>query len=86
MKITAPKAVRGRIRSFDNEADRLLDLLRGHPTADRLFYGASALGDQSLIWVMLAVLRGLRPGGGDLSACHVSSLNLVGRLFRRDPR
>ena len=62
VKITAPDSVRSRVRSFDRDADRLLDQLRGHPTADRLFYGASALGDQSLIWVMLACLRGLRPG------------------------
>ena len=62
MRITAPKAVAGRIKAFDREADRLLDQLRGHPAADRLFYGASALGDHSMIWVMLACLRGLRPG------------------------
>ena len=28
--------------------------------ADRVFYGASALGDHSLIWLILGALRGLR--------------------------
>lgn len=28
--------------------------------ADRIFYGASALGDHSLIWLILGALRGLR--------------------------
>ena len=37
-----------------------MDRLRGHRVADRLFYAASALGDHSLIWLMLAAGRGLR--------------------------
>ena len=60
MKLTAPPAVAGPIRLFDQEADRLFDRLRGHPTADRVFYGASAVGDHSLIWLILACARGLR--------------------------
>ncbi len=44
----------------DRAADRGLDRLRGRPVADRVFYGASALGDHSLIWLMLGALRGLR--------------------------
>ncbi len=34
--------------------------LRGKPVADRVFYAASALGDHGLIWLILAVVRGLR--------------------------
>lgn len=33
---------------------------RGHPVVDRVFYGASELGDHSLIWLILGALRGLR--------------------------
>ncbi len=45
--------------------DRMVDdffarRLRGHLVLDKLFYGASALGDHGLIWLVLAVIRGLR--------------------------
>ncbi|HZU73632.1 MAG TPA: phosphatase PAP2 family protein [Acidimicrobiales bacterium] len=42
--------------------DAALDHLRGRPVPDRVFYAASTLGDHSLIWLMLAAARGLRPG------------------------
>ena len=45
---------------FDRRVDREFDRLRGNRTADRVFYGASALGDHGLIWLMLGALRGLR--------------------------
>lgn len=48
------------IHRFDDCVDCLFDKLRGHPLADRVFYTASALGEFSLIWVMLALLRALR--------------------------
>lgn len=39
------------VESFDHRVDRAFERhLRGKPWADRLFYGASALGDFSLIW------------------------------------
>jgi undecaprenyl-diphosphatase len=66
--------VRGRIATarrgvghFDLAVDRAFDRLRGHPTADRIFYGASELGDFGLIWVLLGTVKGLRKGG-DLEA------------------
>ncbi len=34
--------------------------IRGNPVADRMFYAASALGDHGIIWLILAVVRGLR--------------------------
>jgi membrane-associated phospholipid phosphatase len=49
-----------RIQSFDDAVDRGFDHLRGHRSIDRVFYGASALGDHGMIWVMLGALRGLR--------------------------
>ena len=48
------------VRRLDDGVEEVLDRFRGHPMADRLFYGASALGDHSLIWLILAALRGLR--------------------------
>ena len=45
---------------FDARVDRAFDRLRGHPAADRLFYGASELGDFSLVWLIIGAMRGLR--------------------------
>jgi undecaprenyl-diphosphatase len=51
------------IDRFDADVDHLFDRLRGHAPVDRVMYGASALGEFGLLWVILGVLRGLR--GGD---------------------
>ena len=51
--LTAP------VRAFDNRVDELLGGLRGHPVADRLFYGASEVGDFSLVWHLIGAARGL---------------------------
>ena len=40
--------------------DVAFDRLRGNPGMDRLFYGASALADHGLLWLILGVLRGLQ--------------------------
>jgi len=48
------------VEAFDRRVDNEFDRLRGRPVADRIFYGASALGDHGLIWLMLGALRGLR--------------------------
>jgi undecaprenyl-diphosphatase len=48
-----------RVRAFDDHFDGAFDALRGNKTADRLFYGASELGDFSLIWHLVGVARGL---------------------------
>jgi undecaprenyl-diphosphatase len=45
---------------FDDAVEGVLERWRGNPAADRIFYGASALGDHSLIWLILGALRGLR--------------------------
>jgi undecaprenyl-diphosphatase len=42
------------VAGFDAAAERLLDRLRGHPAADRVFYLASEAGNFSLIWHALA--------------------------------
>lgn len=48
------------IDRFDQRVDGAFDRLRGHRSIDRLFYGASAIGDHGMLWVMLGALRGLR--------------------------
>jgi undecaprenyl-diphosphatase len=50
----------GLVDAFDQSVDRKFDRLRGNPIADRIFYGASELGDHGLIWLLLGALRGLR--------------------------
>ena len=55
-----PNRRRAKIAEFDRRVDTALDRWRGNPITDRLFYGASALGDHGLIWLMLGALRGMR--------------------------
>jgi undecaprenyl-diphosphatase len=45
------------VHRFDLAVDRWFDRLRGRPVLDRLFYGASALGDFSLVWHLISVAR-----------------------------
>jgi len=52
-----------RVEDFDDAVDAVFDRWRGREPWDRLFYGASALGDHGMVWVMLGALRGLRRGG-----------------------
>ena len=55
-----PDHVRARIARFDDRVDSAFDRVRGNPVTDRMFYGASELGDFSLVWFILGALRGLR--------------------------
>jgi undecaprenyl-diphosphatase len=48
------------ISRFDAAADRAFDRLRGNAAADRLFYGASAIGEHGLVWMALGGLLALR--------------------------
>lgn len=80
------------VDAFDARVDHLLELLRGHPVADRLFVGASHAGDWSAIWHVLSVARGLLRGRPDqvlalAIAIGAESLIVnqgVKRLFRRE--
>ena len=47
---------------FDKAVDAQFDKLRGKPLPDRIFYGASAVGDHGLVWLIFGSLRGLRGG------------------------
>jgi len=55
----SPTDIKDRIRAFDNRVDALFDEARGHPILDRFMYGASELGDFSLVWHMVGLARGL---------------------------
>lgn len=55
-----PGPLKEAVDRFDVAADRWFDHLRGRPGADHLFYGASELGDFSLIWLLLGSAQGLR--------------------------
>ena len=51
--------IRSRIAAFDAHVDAAFDRLRGNRAADRVFYGASELGDHSLIWLIVGAARAL---------------------------
>lgn len=51
---------REQVADFDARVDAAFERWRGDPVADRVFYGASALADHSLGWLLLGALRGLR--------------------------
>ena len=55
-----PPGLRATVGRFDDRVDSAFDRVRGNPVADRLFYGASELGDFSLVWFILGAVRGLR--------------------------
>lgn len=78
------------VEAFDHHVDQAFEVLRGNHLADRLFYGASAVGDFSLIWHLAATLRAL--GGAEREALRLAVslaaeaavINLgVKSLFRR---
>ncbi len=51
----------GPVSRFDRFIDERVAVgIRGLPVADRVFFAASALGDHGIIWLILAVVRGLR--------------------------
>lgn len=80
------------IDQFDERADDLLELLRGHALTDRLFSTASHVGDFSLIWHGIGLVRGLIKGRPDqilVLAALLGAESLivnqgVKRLFRRE--
>jgi undecaprenyl-diphosphatase len=46
------------VDAFDALLDPLIGRWRGHPLADKLAYGASALGDHGLVWFLIGLARG----------------------------
>ncbi|HEX6477093.1 MAG TPA: phosphatase PAP2 family protein, partial [Acidimicrobiales bacterium] len=48
-----------RVAAFDERVDAAFDCLRGNRVADRVLYGASAVGDHSLIWLIVGAALAL---------------------------
>ncbi|MEL6892803.1 MAG: phosphatase PAP2 family protein [Actinomycetota bacterium] len=79
------------VEAFDTRCDELLEQLRGNPIADRLFTTASHVGDFSLVWHAIGIVRGLTRGRPDQIVALAVSLGVeslvvnqgVKRLFRR---
>jgi undecaprenyl-diphosphatase len=57
--LVLPAPLATRIQDFDRSVDRWFDQLRGNAIADRVLYGASAVGDFSLVWHIAGVGRAL---------------------------
>jgi len=80
------------VDAFDERFDALLEPVRGNPIADRLFSTASHVGDFSLIWHGIGIVRGIAKGRPDqviVLALMVGAESLivnqgVKRLFRRE--
>jgi undecaprenyl-diphosphatase len=81
-----------RVDAFDAWVDDALELLRGNPIADRVFTTASHVGDFSLVWHGIAVVRAVAKGRPDqivVLAVMLGAESLivnqgVKRLFRRE--
>jgi membrane-associated phospholipid phosphatase len=80
------------VARFDRMAEQAFDRLRGNPTADRVFYAASELGDFGLIWVILGTVKGLRKSDDLAGAVRMIALmggesvlvnGIVKSFFRR---
>lgn len=50
------------VDAVDDRVDAVMSRWRGRPVADGLAYGASALGDHGLVWFLIGLARGRRPG------------------------
>lgn len=81
-----------RVDAFDDRVDQLLEQLRGNPIADRLFATASHVGDFSLVWHAISIVRGAAKGRPDqviVLAAMLGAESLIvnqgiKRLFRRE--
>jgi undecaprenyl-diphosphatase len=62
------------IVDLDEAVDTAVDRVRGHRTLDRIMYGASELGDWSLIWHLIAAGQGLLPGRDPMTAVRASAI------------
>jgi undecaprenyl-diphosphatase len=62
------------IVEFDEIADRRVDRVRGHQIVDRVMYGASEVGDWSLLWHLLGAGQALLPGRDAMTAVRLSTI------------
>jgi undecaprenyl-diphosphatase len=85
---------RRRMAAFDARVDAEFDRLRGNRLADRVFYGASAVGDHSLIWLIVGAARALGSARRQRSAVRMAAalgvesvlVNVVVKSFVRRRR
>ena len=84
--------LRRAVGRFDVAVEDRIERLRGHRALDRLMYGASELGDWSLVWHLVGVSQALLPGREPLSAVRLSVIlgieaavvnGPIKQLFRR---
>ena len=78
---------------FDRQVDRFFAAhLRGRPAVDLIMYGASALGEHSFVWLVLAGAKGWRSGTGLAGLARASAVlaaesllvnGVIKSLFRR---
>ncbi|MFK8025942.1 MAG: phosphatase PAP2 family protein [Ilumatobacter sp.] len=79
------------VERFDEQADALLERIRGNAAADRLFTFASHVGDFSTIWHTTNIVLGIRERDGRRVVAFAALIGLesllvnqgVKRLFRR---
>jgi membrane-associated phospholipid phosphatase len=79
------------VASFDRRIDLAFDRIRGEPAVDRVFLAASRLGDWSLVWHLLGIIRSVARRRPDQAialalALGVESLVVnqgIKRIFRR---
>jgi len=66
--------LKGLIVDFDEAIDQRVDRLRGHRTLDRVMYGATEVGDWSLLWHLVGAGQALLPGRDPMSAVRLSMI------------
>ena len=79
------------VARFDAHADAVLEVARGHPVPDRVFTLVSQVGDFSLIWHVVSVLRGVAKRRPDQVVAFAVALGAeslivnqgIKRIFRR---
>ncbi len=62
------------IVDFDEAVDQRVDRVRGHQTVDRVMYGATEVGDWSLLWHLSAPAQALLPGRDPMTAVRLSAI------------
>jgi undecaprenyl-diphosphatase len=65
------------VAHFDRRADATFARLRSNTAANKLFYGASALGDFSLVWHLIGTARALRSPADERAAVRLGVSLLV---------
>ena len=70
-----------RFARFDDAVDDRIERVRGNRVLDRVMYGASELGDWSLIWHLIGVSQALLPGRDPMSAVRLSAVLGIESVF-----